>query len=125
MNQQLNLLTKKNNTGISKDTDDLNEILAKRNQISNEMLLEKIKNQNQRLNDVVKQLKLLAQNQQNQSENRNLVADANTAPLKPIPTQQVPVLITGASAVPAKPAQVPKGSVSRSPNIIVKLWKGD
>jgi TolA-binding protein len=123
MIQQLNLLTKKNNAGNSKDTDDIGEILANRNHISNEMLLEKIKDQNQRLNDVVEQLKLLSQNQLNLSENHNLINGATGVPLKPTPAQQVPVLITGAEAVPAKPVLAPKNSVPRSPTVSLNYGK--
>jgi TolA-binding protein len=123
MIQQLNLLTKRNNTGISKDTDDIGEILANRNQLSNEILLEKIKDQNQRLNDVVKQLKLLAQNQQNQSENHNLVSGTNATHLKPTLAQQIPVLITGANAVPVKAAPAKKVSLPRTPNSSLNYGK--
>jgi len=123
MIRHLNLLTKKNNAGKAKDTDDISEILANRNHISNEMLLEKIKDQNQRLNDVVEQLKLLSQNQQVQSENHNLLAGTNAAPLTPAPSQQIPVLITGANAVPAKSAPAPKVSISRTPRASVTYGK--
>jgi TolA-binding protein len=123
MIRQLNLLTKKNNSGFAKDTNDISEILANRNHISNEMLLEKIKDQNQHLNDVVEQLKILSQNQQAQSENHNLLAGTNAVPLKSTPAQQVPVLITGANAVPAKSAPASKVSIPRSPHASVTYGK--
>ncbi|MGD1045677.1 MAG: tetratricopeptide repeat protein [Bacteroidota bacterium] len=92
MVQQLNLLTKKNNIGNSKDTDNFDDISINRNHLSNEMLLEKIKNQNQRLNDVIEQLRLLSENQQNQSENHDhLITSANVVPVQPTPAQKVSV----------------------------------
>lgn len=123
MVRQLNLLTKKNIAGISKDTDDIGDILANRNHISNEMLLEKIKDQNQHLNDVMEQLKLLSQDKQTQSENHNLAAGAHPVPLKSTPTQQVPVLITGANTIPAKSASAPKTSVPRSSTSSINYGK--
>ena len=124
MIRQLNLLTKKNNTGNSKDTDNLSEILANRSQISNEMLLKKIKEQNHRLNDVIEQLKLLSQNQQNQSENHfQLVTGANVIPGQLAPVQQVPVLITGATAVSVQPTLSQQGSVPRKPNTSLNYGK--
>ncbi len=63
--QQLNILTKKELADTLKNRENLNDLLATRDRISNEVLLEMIREQNLRLNDVVEQLKLLSQNQQN------------------------------------------------------------
>jgi TolA-binding protein len=89
MIQQLNLLTKKNNSSNLKGNENYDEIPDSVH-ISNEMLLEKIRDQNQRLNDVIEQLKLLSQNQQNQSESHyHLVTGANVVPIQPTSAQQV------------------------------------
>jgi TolA-binding protein len=110
MMQDLNVQTKKNNTIIPKDTDELGEILANRDHISNEILLEKIKDQNQHLNDVVEQLTLLSKNQQNRNENlnQNFVTGANAVSVTPPSAKQIPVLITDANAVSVKPAPAQK-----------------
>jgi len=124
MIRQLNLLTKKNNTGNLKDTDNLGEILANRSQISNEMLLEKIKDQNQRLNDVIEQLKLLSQSQENQNENQyHLVTGANVTPVQPAQAQQFPVLITNANIDTVKPTLSQQGFVTRKPNTSLNYGK--
>ena len=116
MIQQLNVLTKKTTAGKSTYVDESNEILANRMTLSNEKLLEKIKDQNKHLNDVVEQLKFLSQNQQNESVKPKLMADANVVPAKPAPAQQVPVLITDANTVPVKPSPAHKVSTPRPTN---------
>lgn len=65
MVQQLNILAKKNLTDTLKSTDNLGDMLATNEKISTEMLMEMVREQNLRLNDVVEQLKILSQNQQN------------------------------------------------------------
>jgi TolA-binding protein len=93
MIQQLNRLTKKNNIVDLKMTDSLDEISVNRRYISNEMLLEKIKNQNQRLNDVIEQLRFLSQTQQNQSENHyHLITGDSGVSVQPTPAKQVSAL---------------------------------
>jgi TolA-binding protein len=86
--QQLNLFTNngKGSNFITADT--LDDILSNRNDISNEALLKKIRDQNERLNDAVEQLKLLSKNQrvQHENESRNIVV-----PVQPAPVQQAPV----------------------------------
>ncbi len=62
--QQLRMLAKKESAESLSSTDDLNNLLSTRERISNEILVEMIREQNERLNDVVGQLKLLTQNQQ-------------------------------------------------------------
>jgi pentatricopeptide repeat protein len=117
MIQQLNQLTKKNMTGNYQDTGKIDEILANRKTISNEMLLEKIKNQNQRLNDVLEQLKLFSKSQQNQNENISQTSEGvNVVTVKPSSGQQVPVLITGAHALPVKSAPAMKYTTPRTLN---------
>jgi TolA-binding protein len=110
MIRQLNLLTKNYSAGSPKDTSTTDEILAKPSELTNEMLLEKIKNQNQRLHDVNAQFKLLTQNQLDAHPRSS--ESVNVVPAQPAIGQQVPVLITGANAVPAKP--LPKIPVQRS-----------
>jgi TolA-binding protein len=107
MIQQLNLLTKKTTAGKSTYIDESSDMLAHRTTLSNEIVLEKIKDQNNHLNDVVEQLRLLSQNQQTQSEKPSLHAETTVVPTKPAPAQQIPVLITDANTVPIKqsPAQ--------------------
>jgi TolA-binding protein len=67
--QQLNSLTKREIADSLKSMDTLSDLFAVRDRISNEMLLEMIREQNQRLNDVIEQLKLLSQNQYRASPN--------------------------------------------------------
>jgi TolA-binding protein len=62
--RQLSKLTKKEVNESSGKMDLVHEMLSTRDKFSNGILVEMIRNQNQRLNDVVGQLKLLAENQQ-------------------------------------------------------------
>jgi TolA-binding protein len=87
--QQLHLLTNKENSDNSKNTGNLNELLATRDRISYEMLLEMVRDQNQRLNDVIEQLKLLSQNQS--ASRSNPTEHADVVPAQQVPVQQVPV----------------------------------
>jgi hypothetical protein len=56
---QLNSMTKKEVADNSKGTENLAELLSTRDRVSNEVLLEMIRDQNQRLNEVIEQLKIL------------------------------------------------------------------
>jgi tetratricopeptide (TPR) repeat protein len=58
--QQLNLLTKKELADTLKSRENLSDLLTTRDRVSNGMLLEMIREQNQRLNDVIERLKLLS-----------------------------------------------------------------
>ena len=90
--QQLHLLTKNENSDNSKNTENLNELLATRDRISYEMLLEMVRDQNQRLNDVIEQLKLLSQNQGvNRSNPSNPSEHGDVVPAQQVPAHQVPV----------------------------------
>jgi hypothetical protein len=61
--QKLNLLTNKEIANNSKHADNLGDLLTTRDRISFEMLVEMMRDQNQRLNDVIEQLKLRSQDQ--------------------------------------------------------------
>ena len=87
--QNLNGLTKKDNTDNSKSAENLGDLLATRDRISYEMLLEMVRDQNQRLNEVIEQLKLLSQNQS--VRHSNLTARVDVSPVQKIPVHQVPV----------------------------------
>ena len=106
MVQQLNLLTKKNDILPAKDSDNFEEIISDSDHISNEILLEKIRDQNLRLNDVVEQLKRYSQHQQAQDENHYHLADGAAA---------VPVLVSGANSVPVKPSPLKKNAAAQPP----------
>ena len=82
----LNSLTKRENNGNSMGIDNLDDALATRSRISNEMLLEMLRDQNQRLNDVVDQLKLLSQNQS--VHHSNLTARVDVSPIQELPAHQ-------------------------------------
>ncbi len=84
--QQLNMLTSREVADNSKRSEYFGELLATRDRVSNEMLLEMIRDQNQRLNDVVEQLKVLVQNQQ--GAHSNLVAQSNADPLQAPPARK-------------------------------------
>jgi TolA-binding protein len=87
--QKLSLLAKKENTDNSMNVDNLGDLLSTRDRISNEMLVEMIRDQNQRLNDVIEQLKLLSPNQS--MYHSNLVARNDAAQVRRVPVQQIPV----------------------------------
>ena len=116
LTQQLNLVTKKTSTGKSAYIDASNDILAHRMTVSNELLLEKIKDQNKHLNDVIEQLKLISQNQQTQSGTPSLQPEAAVIPPNPAPAQQIPVLITDANTVPRKQSSPQKNTPPRPAN---------
>jgi TolA-binding protein len=79
---QLNTLTQKGLAAVPKENENTELLLASRDRMSNEVLLEMLRDQNQRLNDVVEQLKVLAQNQQVQrGVHSNLIARVNAAPI--------------------------------------------
>jgi TolA-binding protein len=73
--QQLNMLTKKELTYNYKGAENIDALLSARDRVSNEALLEMIREQNQQLNDVIEQLKYLSQNQPN---NQNSVSSNHT-----------------------------------------------
>jgi len=115
--QQLNRLTKKNNAVDSKDIDSLDEIPVNRRYISNKMLLEKIKDQNQQLNDVIEQLRLLSQAQRNQSENHyHLVTGDSVVSVQPTSAQNAPVHVAGTNAIPVQQTPVQQVSAARHPD---------
>jgi TolA-binding protein len=106
MVQQLNLLTKKNDIPPAKDSEYFEEVISDTDHISNEILLEKIRDQNLRLNNVVEQLKRYSQNQQAQDQNHYPLVSGAT---------EVPVLVTGANSVPAKPSPLKKNTGTQPP----------
>jgi TolA-binding protein len=82
--QQLNTFAKKEVVDNSAGIENLSELLATRDRVSNEMLLEMIREQNQRINEVIEQIKVLTQNQQSQRGlHSNLVARVNVDPIQP------------------------------------------
>ena len=90
--QGLNVLTQKVDLAVNPSPNEsIDKILSDRDRVSNELLLEMIRDQNQRLNNVIEQLHLLSQNQR--GTHSNLVARVNGAPLKtpvarPVPTRK-------------------------------------
>lgn len=130
MIQQVRVLTKNHIAGEEKDTESITENLAESDSLSNEVLLEKIKIQSQRLNDVVEQLKLLSKNRQDQRMSQDHPAEsAYQIPVQSTPVQQVPVRVTGARAVPPQPgvAQQARGSRNLKPSFnygkAIELYK--
>jgi TolA-binding protein len=84
--QHLNSLTNRENADNSMNTDNHDDALATHSRISNEMLLEMLRDQNQRLNDVVDQLKLLSQNQS--MHHSNLTARVDVSPIQEVPVRR-------------------------------------
>jgi TolA-binding protein len=114
MIQQVRLLAKNNVAGEENNTESFTENLAESDSLSNEVLLEKIKIQNQRLNGVIEQLKLLS-NRQDQRLNQDRPADSTSQiPIQTTPVQQIPVRVTGAKAVPPQPASAQQARGSRN-----------
>jgi TolA-binding protein len=123
MIQQVRLLTKNNAAGEEKETESFTENLAKSDSLSNEVLLEKIKIQNQRLNGVIEQLRLLSL-RQDQRLNQDRPADsASSVPVQTTPVQQVPVRVTGARAVPPQPGIAQQARGSRNINTSLNYGK--
>ena len=87
--QKLNLLTNKEIANNSKNADNLGDLLTTRDRISNEMLVEMMRDQNQRLNDVIEQLKLRSQDQS--AYHSNLAEHSDAARVQQVPMRQVPV----------------------------------
>jgi TolA-binding protein len=79
--QELNSLTKRESADTLKSIKNLSGSQIIQDRASNEMLLEMIREQNLRLNDVVEQLKLLSQYQQS-NQNRSY-ANATGTPIEP------------------------------------------
>lgn len=87
--QGLNVLTQKVDLAVKPSPNEsIDKILSDRDRVSNELLLEMIRDQNQRLNNVIEQLHLLSQNQR--GTHSNLVARVNAAPLKTPVARPVP-----------------------------------
>jgi TolA-binding protein len=82
--RELNALTKRESADTLKSIKNLSSLQMIQDRTSNEMLLEMIREQNLRLNDVVEQLKLLSHYQQS-NQNRSYTNTTRT-PLKPSST---------------------------------------
>jgi|GEM_PF-1437231 len=106
LNRQLNLLTVNDQKDSSRAPETFTENLLDSGQISNALLLEKIRNQNQQLNEIIDKLKSLSLKRQDQ-------IGEHAASVQSPASHQVPGPADGARSVPARNGPLPQASVPK------------